>query len=72
MRLTKEVTGTRNPLIYANIGVIREAVITALDSEGLREYHDEVEPFVGPLRALLISQETQEGLINFSIILTIE
>ncbi len=71
-RLVKEVPGIRNPLIYVSIEDIREAVIAALNPDDLKEYHEEAEPFVEPLRALLLSPETREGLNSFSIILTIE
>ena len=71
-RLTQEVAGTMNPLIYVNIKEITERATAALDEDGRREYQENVEPFVGPLRALLMAGDTQEELSRFYVILTIE
>ena len=72
VRLLKELSGTRNPLVYVNISGIREAVVAALDPADQTEYQEQVEPFVGPLRALLAAAETQNGVSRFSILLTID
>ena len=43
-----------------------------LAPEARRDYQRNVEPFVGPLRATLLTSDTQEGMISFTIILTIQ
>ena len=73
-RLVREIPGDKNPLLYVNIREIVEGVVAALDLDDLRGYEKEVEPFVGPLKALLLARvsEFEEGLSRFSLILTIE
>ena len=73
-RLVREVPGGKNPLLYVNIREVVESVVTALDSNDHREYEEEVEPFVGPFKALLLAgvSDFEEGLNRFSFILTVE
>ena len=73
-RLVREIPGDKNPLLYVNIREIVEGVVAALDPDDRRGYEEEVEPFVGPLKALLLAgvSEFEEGLSLFSLILTIE
>ena len=72
LRLLKEAPGTRNPLIYVNIREIIDAVVRTLDPDDREQFREEVEPFVGPLRALLATSDLREGISTFTLILTIE
>ena len=72
LRLLDEVSGTRNPLVYVNIRAIREAVEPLLDADQRREYRQNAEAFVEPLRALILSTEDRDGLNGCAAVLTIE
>ena len=72
VRLLEEFSGTSNPLVYVNIGAIREAIVATLDPADRREYREEGEPFVEPLRALLLAGESQKGINRFSFVIIIE
>ena len=67
-----EVTGIGNSLIYVNIGEITKEAVAALDPEDRSEYQESVEPFVEPLRSLLMTADTQEDVSRFYIVLTVE
>ena len=71
-RLLKEVSGTRDAFIYVNIRGIIEAAVETLDGDSLREYRENAEPFIGPLRAILMTSDTREEVSSFSILLTVE
>ena len=72
LRLLDEVSGTRNPLVYVNIRAIREAVEPLMDADQRREYRQNAEAFVEPLRALILSTEDRDGLNGFAAVLTIK
>ena len=71
-RVTQEVGGTMNPLIYVNIKEITQRAVAALDQDARQDYREKVEPFVGPMRALLMAGDTQQELSRFYVILSIE
>lgn len=71
-RVLGEVTGIGNSLIYVNIGEITKEAVAALDPEDRSEYQESVEPFVEPLRSLLMTADTQEDVSRFYIVLTVE
>ncbi len=71
-RLAGNALGNKNPLVYFNLRDIVKAAVQALEPEERSVYRDSVEPFLQPLRALLIAGDTQPGLSRSSITLTIE
>ena len=46
--------------------------MAALDGDDRREYEENVEPFVEPLRALLMAGYADESASRFSVLLTVE
>ena len=71
-RLVDRATGLRNPVVYLNIRGIREAVVDALDTSGQEQYRKSVEPFLEPLRALLVAGDTMDGATRVLITVTVE
>ena len=71
-RGVKELSKATNPLVYVDIGEIRDSVVDALDEEYLEEYLEEVEPFVGPLEAFLLGGESSESVSQVTITVTID
>ena len=52
--LKKEVSGSRQALLYVNLQEFRNAIIAAFDSDTRREYQEEAESFVEPFRVLML------------------
>ena len=71
-RLLDELPGLRYPLIYIDLRGIIQAAVAALDGDDRREYEENVEPFVEPLRALLMAGDAGESVSRFSVLLTVE
>ena len=71
-RGVEELSKATDQLVYVNIGRIRDSVVEALAPDDLQEYRKEVEPFIGPLAALLLGGVTLEGLSRVTITLTIK
>ncbi len=59
-------------LLFANLRGIANALVEALDPAQRNEYQDRAEPFVQPLRALLVTGEVRDRISRTSIVITIE
>ena len=59
-------------LLFANLRGIADALTEALDTDEHSEYRGNAEPFVQPLRALLVSGAVRDGVSRTSIVITIE
>lgn len=59
-------------LLFANLRGIANALVEALDPAQRNEYQDRAEPFVQPLRALLVTGEVRDRVSRTSIVITIE
>lgn len=70
--LKKEVSGSRQALLYVNLQELRNAIIAAFDSDTRREYQEEAESFVEPFRALMLSGDTKGDISRALLIVTIE
>jgi hypothetical protein len=70
-RGVKDLSDATNPLVYVNLGEIVDAVVQSLDEDDLREYREDVEPFIGPLGVLLLGGEAQESVSSVTITLTL-
>ena len=73
-RLLNETSGLRNPVFYADLRQFMEAMVASLDPYDLQESQMEGAPFLEPLMALMLVNETlaQDGIDRFSMILTID
>ena len=59
-------------LLFANLRGIANALVEALDPAQRNEYQDRAEPFVQPLRALLVTGEVRDRVSRTSIVITVE
>ena len=70
-RLMDMIPSPIHLLFYADIGGIMDAVEDALDAETRRDYRRNVEPFVEPLDAFLLTALTTEEEMRVTAVLTL-
>ena len=71
-RILRDFEATPNPLVYVNLRRIIEEVVSTLDQDERQYYQDEVDPFAGPLKTLVMAGDSRNGVSRFSVVLTVE
>ncbi len=71
-RLMELTPGESDSLIYVNVRGLMDAAVAAFPEEDTEEYRSDVLPFVGPLRAFLLTGRSDEERTSVTMILTID
>ena len=72
LRLMELTPGASDSLVYVNVRGLMDAAVAAFPEEDSEEYRSDVLPFVGPLRAFLLTRRSDEERTSVTMIITID